>query len=59
AVESILKQQTNFNVEIVVGDDFSTDNTLDIIKSYANTENIYFNILDRPVGGDYWKDRQR
>ncbi len=59
AVESILMQQTNFKVEIVVGDDFSTDNTLEIIKSYANTENIYFNILDRPVEGAYWKDRQK
>jgi len=59
AIESILKQQTNFKVEIVVGDDFSTDNTLEIIKSYSNTENIFINILERPVGGDYWKDRQK
>lgn len=59
AVESILRQKTSFKVEIVVGDDFSTDNTLDIIKSYECTENVYFNILDRPIGGEYWKDRQR
>ncbi|WP_178984741.1 glycosyltransferase [Winogradskyella helgolandensis] len=59
AIESILMQQTNFKVEIVVGDDFSTDNTLDIIKSYRDTENIHINILDRPVGGDYWKARQK
>ena len=30
--ENILAQQTNFKVEIVVGDDFSTDYTLEIIK---------------------------
>ncbi|WP_417214487.1 glycosyltransferase [Bizionia sp.] len=59
AVESILMQETNFKVEIVVGDDFSTDNTLEIIKSYADTPNIYFKILERPIGGAYWKDRQR
>ncbi|WP_179351887.1 glycosyltransferase [Winogradskyella vidalii] len=59
AIESILMQQTNFKVEIVVGDDFSTDNTLDIIKSYCDTENIHINILDRPIGGDYWKVRQK
>ncbi|MGB1307696.1 MAG: glycosyltransferase family 2 protein [Oceanihabitans sp.] len=32
---SILKQETNFNFEIVVGDDCSTDNTLEIVKRYA------------------------
>lgn len=59
AIESILMQQTNFKVEIVVGDDFSTDNTLEIIKSYSNTENISIKILERPIGGDYWKTRQK
>jgi glycosyltransferase involved in cell wall biosynthesis len=59
AIESVLMQQTNFKVELVVGDDFSTDNTLDIIKSYRDTENISIKILDRPIGGQYWKDRKR
>jgi glycosyltransferase involved in cell wall biosynthesis len=59
AIEGILIQQTNFLVEIVVGDDFSTDNTLNIIKEYKDTSNIYFNILQREVGGTYWKDRKR
>jgi glycosyltransferase involved in cell wall biosynthesis len=59
AIEGILIQQTNFLVEIVVGDDFSTDNTLNIIKEYKDTSNIYFNILQREVGGKYWKDRKR
>ena len=59
AVEGILKQKTNFKVEIVVGDDFSQDNTLNIIKEYGNTNNIYFNILKREVGDQYWKDRKK
>ena len=42
AVESILMQKTDFMVEIVVGDDFSTDNTLEIIRSYKNTEKIKY-----------------
>jgi glycosyltransferase involved in cell wall biosynthesis len=59
AIEGILMQQTNFLVEIVVGDDFSTDNTLDIIKEYNATEWIYFNILKRSVNGSYYKKRKR
>ncbi|MBR9847724.1 MAG: glycosyltransferase [Algicola sp.] len=59
AVESILMQKTDFMVEIVVGDDFSTDNTLEIIKSYQNTKNIYFKILKREIGGTYWADRKK
>ncbi len=58
AVESILMQKTEFRVEIVVGDDFSTDNTLKIIRSYEDTEKINIRILDRPVGGEYWRKRK-
>lgn len=32
---SILKQKVDFNYEIVIGDDCSTDNTLEIIKPYS------------------------
>jgi len=32
---SILKQKVDFNYEIVVGDDCSSDNTLEIIKQYS------------------------
>ena len=58
AIEGILMQKTNFKVEIVVGDDFSTDKTLEIIRSYNDTENINIKILDRPVGGEYWLKRK-
>lgn len=33
-VESILAQQTTFDFEIVIGEDHSTDNTRDIIRTY-------------------------
>lgn len=44
-VESILKQKTNFNYEIVVGDDCSSDNTLLKIKKYQDKYPKLFNVL--------------
>src|SRR5262249_26249784 len=38
ALESILMQQTDFDFEIVVADDGSTDRTFEIIKEYAGRE---------------------
>lgn len=35
AVEGILSQKTNFNFELIIHDDASTDNTTEIIKKYA------------------------
>ena len=34
-LDSILEQKTNFAYEVIVGDDCSTDNTQDILQSYA------------------------
>jgi glycosyltransferase involved in cell wall biosynthesis len=36
-IESILNQKTNFDFEIVIGEDASTDNTKRIIENYALT----------------------
>lgn len=36
AIDSFLMQQTNFNFEIIIHDDASTDRTVDIIKEYQN-----------------------
>ncbi len=34
AIESVLKQRVNFDYEIIVGDDCSTDGTQELVKSY-------------------------
>ena len=36
AVDSILNQQTDFAVELVIHDDVSTDGTREIVEEYAN-----------------------
>lgn len=43
-LDSILKQECSFNYEIVVGDDCSTDKTLEIIFSYQKKHPQIFNI---------------
>jgi len=43
-VESILKQNTNFAFEIVVGDDCSTDKTFEILSAYAQANPVLFNL---------------
>lgn len=48
----------DFTVEIVIGDDFSQDQSLEIAKSYKNQGNFIFNVLKRPLGGDYFTNRQ-
>lgn len=46
ALESILTQNIDFEIEIVVGDDFSTDETLNILEEYAS-ENSSIKIIKR------------
>jgi glycosyltransferase involved in cell wall biosynthesis len=36
AIESVLTQKTNFQIELVIGEDCSTDNTATIIKKYVD-----------------------
>jgi glycosyltransferase involved in cell wall biosynthesis len=57
-LDSIFMQKVNFPVEVVVGDDFSSDRTLDIIRSYKDTDYIKLNILERVKGDTYWENRQ-
>ena len=59
ALESVMSQKTTFPVEVVVGDDFSTDRTLDIVREFSDTDNITINILDRPEGGEYAREREK
>lgn len=58
AMDGIMMQQTNFNFEVVVGDDFSTDDTLQIINDYKSTSRILIRVLKRIKGDDYWTKRQ-
>ena len=44
-IESILKQKVNFNYEIVVGDDCSTDRTLSLIETYKNEHPKLFKVF--------------
>ncbi|GAA0871234.1 glycosyltransferase family A protein [Gangjinia marincola] len=59
AMDGIMMQQYDGHIEVVVGDDFSTDNTLKIIKSYADTDRIKIKILERSKGDGYWQKRQQ
>lgn len=45
AIQSILDQKTNYDMEIVVADDYSTDKTLEIIQSYIEKHPLLFKIL--------------
>ncbi|HTB31194.1 MAG TPA: glycosyltransferase [Bacteroidia bacterium] len=59
AIEGVLAQKANFPIELIIGDDFSTDNTLKIIKQYSSTPTVEVIILDRQKGDDYWTNRQK
>lgn len=58
AMDGILKQETNFPFEVVVGDDFSTDDTLERIRKYGSTDRIQIRILEREKGGEYHQVRK-
>jgi glycosyltransferase involved in cell wall biosynthesis len=38
-IESIINQKTNFDFEVLISDDFSTDKTREILKEYESKEN--------------------
>jgi glycosyltransferase involved in cell wall biosynthesis len=59
ALDGVLLQRATFDVEVVIGDDFSTDGTLEIVKSYAGKEGIDIKVLERRVGGEYWQKRSK
>lgn len=49
AIESVLAQQTSFDVELVVGDDGSTDRTGEICRGYAEKYPDRIRLLTSPV----------
>ena len=59
AIEGVLAQKANFPIELIIGDDFSTDNTFNIAKQYKSTSNINIVLLDRQKGDEYWVKRQK
>ncbi len=59
AIESALNQNTNFDYEIVIGDDFSTDRNPEIIVEFAQKYPDKIVFLNRPRGGEYDQERQR
>jgi len=56
-IESILNQQCNFNFEIIIGDDCSTDNVREILLAYQTKypEKIKLLLYDKNIGlGANW-----
>lgn len=52
AINSVLAQETDFNYEILVGDDASTDGTSELLKSeYKKNNKIRLFLRSRNVGG--------
>jgi glycosyltransferase involved in cell wall biosynthesis len=49
AFDGVLNQRTNFPIEIVVGDDCSHDETVDIARSYRERYPNLIKILERPA----------
>jgi glycosyltransferase involved in cell wall biosynthesis len=48
ALDSVLKQRTNFPIEIVIGDDCSQDSTISIAHSYREKHPNLIRVLERP-----------
>ncbi len=58
-LESILMQETAHDVEIVVADDCSTDNTVEIIKEYEDKSRFTFKYLKHAHNLGYVKNYQQ
>ena len=48
AIESALQQQTSFPIEIVIGDDCSTDDTANVLQHYQQAYPAIVRVLQRP-----------
>lgn len=58
-LESILMQELPYDVEIIVADDCSTDNTVDIIKEYETSTPFSFLYLDKTKNIGYVRNYQQ
>ena len=59
ALESILMQETSYDVEIIVADDCSTDNTVEIIKEYESKTKFVFLYLHKDQNIGYIRNYQQ
>ncbi|MGI0107861.1 glycosyltransferase family 2 protein [Salinimicrobium sp. WS361] len=60
ALKSIDEQKTEFPFELVIGDDFSTDDTLEKIRNFSFINpNLSVHVLRRQPGGSYHQLRQQ
>lgn len=59
ALESILMQETSHDVEIIVADDCSTDNTVEIIKEYESKTKFAFQYLHKTQNLGYIRNYQQ
>jgi glycosyltransferase involved in cell wall biosynthesis len=52
AIEGVLMQRTNFKIELIIGDDLSSDDTREIIKTYQklNNETIVLKLPKKNLG---------
>ncbi len=59
SLESILIQEIPYDVEIIVADDCSTDNTVDIIKEYEDKTSFTFTFLHKSHNIGYIRNYQQ
>lgn len=59
ALESILMQKVSADVELIIADDCSLDNTVNIIKEYENKTAFKFTYLNRPHNLGYVRNYQQ
>ena len=58
AIESALMQETNFGFEIVIGEDHSTDGTLEIARRYARAHPDEIRLIENIENLGIWKNDQ-
>lgn len=63
SIQGVVAQQTNFDFELVIGDDFSTDNTKKVVQELItagwSNARLSIRLLERSVNDAYFKERQK
>ena len=58
ALDSVLMQRVDFAYEIVIGEDCSTDGTLQVAREYAQAHPGVIRLLEHPVNLGIWENDQ-